>query len=87
MCFVGVREAGQQRAVKGILHIPEAMELICLLAFGYRAEVTKSPGTPRKPMEEIVQWGRFGGERESAIGPNGNRFGTSGWPAHRCGHP
>jgi hypothetical protein len=60
MCFVGVREAEQQRAVKQLLSIPEAMELITLLPFGYPGEAPKSKGTPRTPMEEIVHWERFG---------------------------
>ena len=60
MCFVGVREADQQHAVKELLGIPEGMELITLLPFGYRAEVSKGPGTPRKAIEEIVHWERFG---------------------------
>ena len=60
MCFVGVREADQQQAVKKLLGIPEALELITLLPFGYRAEGPKGPGTPRKPMEDIVHWERFG---------------------------
>ncbi|HIB19065.1 MAG TPA: nitroreductase [Alphaproteobacteria bacterium] len=60
MCFVGVREAEQQREVKTLLGIPESMELITLLPFGYRAEGPKGAGTPRKPMEEIVHWERFG---------------------------
>ena len=60
MCFVGVREAEQQQAVKELLGIPETMELITLLPFGYRAEGPKGQGTPRKPMEEIVHWERFG---------------------------
>ena len=60
MCFVGVREADQQQAVKNLLGIPEALELITLLPFGYRAEGPKGSGTPRKPMEDIVHWERFG---------------------------
>ena len=60
MCFVGVREADQQQAIKKLLGIPEALELITLLPFGYRAEGPKGPGTPRKPMEDIVHWERFG---------------------------
>ena len=60
MCFVGVREADQQQAIKKLLGIPEAMELITLLPFGYRAEGPKGSGTPRKPMEDIVHWERFG---------------------------
>ena len=59
MCFAGVRDEGQQRAVKERLGIPEVMELITILAFGYRAEGPKAEGTPRKPMEEIVHWERF----------------------------
>ncbi len=59
MCFVGVRDPEQQRAVKKLLDIPEAMELITVLPFGYRAEGVKRQGTPRVPMEEIVHWGRF----------------------------
>ena len=60
MCFVGVREEDQQKAVKGLLGIPEKMELITLLPFGYRADTPKPPGTPRKPMSEIIHWEKFG---------------------------
>ena len=56
MCFVGVREADQQQAMKKLLNIPEAMELITLLPFGDRAKCSKSPGTPRMLMVEIVHW-------------------------------
>ena len=61
MCFVGVREAAQQTAVKELLGIPENMELITLLAFGYRADIPKPSGTPRKPMSEIIHWEHFDG--------------------------
>jgi nitroreductase len=60
MCFVGVREADQQQAVKELLNIPESLELITILPFGYRAEGSKGPGTPRKAIEEIAHWERFG---------------------------
>ncbi len=59
MCFVGVRDPEQQRAVKELLNIPETMELITVLPFGYRDESVKRQGTPRIPMEEIVHWERF----------------------------
>ena len=59
MCFVGVRDPEQQRTVKELLNIPEAMELITVLPFGYRDEGVKRQGTPRVPMEEIVHWERF----------------------------
>lgn len=61
MCFVGVREDDQQKAIKELLGIPEQMELITLLPFGYRADTPKPPGTPRKAMNEIIHWERFGG--------------------------
>ncbi|HCP23517.1 MAG: nitroreductase [SAR202 cluster bacterium] len=60
MCFVGVREADQQKAVKELLGIPEAMELITILPFGYRADTPRPAGTPRKPMAEIIHWEHFG---------------------------
>ena len=60
MCFVGVREADQQQAIKELLGIPEGMELITLLPFGYRADGPEGPGTPRKAINEIVHWERFG---------------------------
>ena len=60
MCFVGVREADQQKAIKDLLNIPEGMELITLLPFGYRAEGATGQGTPRKAIDEIAHWERFG---------------------------
>jgi len=61
MCFVGVREADQQKAVKELLKIPEGMELITLLPFGYRAENSQgAAGTPRRAMDEIIHWESFG---------------------------
>ena len=59
MCFVGVRDPEHQRAVKELLNIPESMELITVLPFGYRDESVKRQGTPRVPMEDIVHWERF----------------------------
>ena len=61
MCFVGVREEDQQKAVKELFGIPEQMELITLLPFGYRADTPKPTGTPRKAMNEIIHWERYGG--------------------------
>ena len=60
MCFAGVRDAEQQRKVKGMLNIPEEMELITLLGFGYRAEGDTGRGVPRKPMSEIAHSEKFG---------------------------
>jgi nitroreductase len=59
-CFVGIRAAEQQQAIKELLGIPEAMELITVLPFGYRPAVRRAAGTPRKPMTEIAHSETFG---------------------------
>jgi nitroreductase len=59
-CFVGLRAAEQQQSIKQLLGIPEAMELITVLPFGYRPEGPRAPGTPRKPMSEIAHSETFG---------------------------
>lgn len=59
-CFVGVRAAEQQQAIAELLGIPEGMELITILPFGYRVEGARGQGTPRKPMAEIAHKERFG---------------------------
>ena len=59
-CFVGVRAAEQQQAIAELLGIPEGMELITILPFGYRVEGNRGQGTPRKPMAEIAHKERFG---------------------------
>lgn len=60
-CFVGLRAAEQQVAIKELLGIPPELELITLLPFGYRAARPASRvSTPRKPLEEIAHRERFG---------------------------
>ena len=59
-CFVGVRQAEQQKAVKELLGIPEDMELITLMPYGYRVPGARGRGIPRKPMAEIAHRDRFG---------------------------
>jgi nitroreductase len=59
-CFVGIRAEEQQRSIKALLGIPEAMALITVLPFGYRAEGRRTTGTPRKPMAEITHSEQFG---------------------------
>lgn len=59
-CFVGVRAAEQQKEIAELLHIPEGMDLITILPFGYRVQGPRAKGTPRKPMEEIAHRERFG---------------------------
>ena len=63
-CFVGMRAEEQQQEVKQLLGIPEQMELITILPFGYRVEGARGRGTPRKPMSEIAHGERFGQKLE-----------------------
>ena len=58
-CFVGIR-GEQQTEVKTLLGIPEEMELITVLPFGYRIPREPGTGTPRKPMSEITHGEKFG---------------------------
>ena len=59
-CFVGFREQSQQDAVKELLEIPQDMELITVLPFGYRGDTPKGTGVPRKAMSEMAHQGKFG---------------------------
>ena len=59
-CFVGFREQSQQVTVKDLLEIPQEMELITVLPFGYRIERPKGTGVARKPMSEMAHQGKFG---------------------------
>lgn len=53
-CFVGFREIDQQRQVKDLLNIPQEMDLITTLPFGYRVEGFRGQGIPRKSMSEVA---------------------------------
>ena len=59
-CFVGLRAEGQKEKVKEMLGIPQEMELITLLPFGYREDDFQGRGTPRKPMAEMAHSEKFG---------------------------
>ena len=59
-CFVGMRAEEQQQEIKQLLGIPDEMELITILPFGYRVEGARGRGTPRKSMSEITHGERFG---------------------------
>ena len=59
-CFVGVRDPEQQRQVKALLGIPDDVELITLLPFGYRQEGFRRRGVRRKDMSTIAHRERFG---------------------------
>ncbi len=61
-CFVGLRVASQNRRVKSLLGIPEGMDLVTVLPFGYR--LPGSDGAQgvknRKPLSQIAHSERFG---------------------------
>ena len=59
-CFVGVRAEEQQRAIKDLLEIPQDLELITVMPYGYRPEVARSGGTARKPISEMAHREKFG---------------------------
>ena len=59
-CFVGLLDPQQMVRVKDMLGIPEGMELITLLPFGYREEGSRGRGIARKPMSELAYGERFG---------------------------
>ena len=58
-CFVGIR-GEQQQEVKTLLGIPEELELVTVLPFGYRIARPPGAGTPRKSLSEIAHGERFG---------------------------
>ena len=60
-CFVGLPLPDQSRRVKELLGIPERLDLITILPFGYRTDDVRSTGRKRRrPMSEIVHVERFG---------------------------
>ncbi|MDP6072287.1 MAG: nitroreductase family protein [SAR202 cluster bacterium] len=59
-CFVGLRVEEQNRKVKELLGIPEGMELITILPFGYRDEKLRRTRRPREALSGIAHDERFG---------------------------
>lgn len=59
-CFVGLRDEEQNRKVKELLGIPDRMDLITVLPFGYRLDSIKGTGSRRKPLSDIAHAERFG---------------------------
>ena len=59
-CFVGLRDEDQNRRVRALLGVPDRMELVTLLPFGYRENAGKGQGKRRKPLSEIAHGERFG---------------------------
>ena len=61
-CFVGLPTAEQKRGVKDLLGIPDHVDLITVLPFGYRARTPR--GKRRRPLSKIAYEGRFGAPYE-----------------------
>ena len=60
-CFVGLRVAQQNREVKELLGIPDQIELITVLPFGYRPQGMRGTGRKqRKSLDEVTHGERFG---------------------------
>ncbi|MDP7533831.1 MAG: nitroreductase family protein [SAR202 cluster bacterium] len=59
-CFVGLRVEEQNRKVKELLGIPEGMELITILPFGYRDEKLRGTRRRREALSGIAHDERFG---------------------------
>jgi nitroreductase len=56
-CFVG---GFDHEKVKELLHIPESMEFITAMPYGYPTEAAKAGGKRRKPLAETAHKERFG---------------------------
>jgi nitroreductase len=60
-CFIGLRVEEQNQKVKEILGIPENIELITLLPFGYRPDNMKGGRRrDRKSLGDLAHDGKFG---------------------------
>ncbi len=65
-CFVGLRVAEQNRQVKELLGIPDQVELVTVLPFGYRPQGVRGIGRKqRKSLDEVAHGERFGRRYES----------------------
>lgn len=72
-CFVGLTLADQNKHAKELLGIPDSLDLITVLPFGYRTDDVKSTGRKRrKPMSEMAHVERFGQKY-----PNGGATGQA----------
>ena len=58
-CFAGIRGEENQK-VKELLEIPNDMEFISVMAFGYPTQEAGAKGKGRKPLSEIAHSERFG---------------------------
>ena len=68
-CFVGIREAEQNRAIKELLNIPDNLALLTILPFGYRKSVNmgRLGRRNRRRLEEVAHVERFGEPYANAV--------------------
>ena len=61
-CFVGIRQAEQNQAIKDLLGIPDHLVLLTVLPFGYRlhANMGTRGRRDRKSLEQVAHVERFG---------------------------
>ena len=60
-CFVGLNLDESNRRVKELLGIPETVDLVTVMPFGYvTREYSGTGGKRRKPLEKIAHSERFG---------------------------
>ena len=59
-CFVTLTD-DQREIIAGVLGIPQGLDLITVLPFGYRRDDFQGRGVPRKPVSELVYAERYGG--------------------------
>lgn len=55
-CWIAAIDAGR---VKQILGIPANIEVVALIALGYPTEELKKQDKPRKPLQEIMHYGKW----------------------------
>jgi nitroreductase len=58
-CVAGIR-GEENRKVKDLLRVPDGMELVTVMAFGYPTDGAMGRGKRRKPLSEIAHRERFG---------------------------
>ena len=61
-CFVGIRQAEQNQAIKELLGIPEHLVLLTVLPFGYRldADMGRHGRRNRRSLADVAHVERFG---------------------------
>ena len=57
-CYVTLTD-DQREVIAGVLGIPQGVDLITVLPFGYRRDDFQGRGVPRKPVSELVYSERY----------------------------